>query len=197
MRSRGFSIVELMIVVVIISVLATIAVPSFTGVQDTDYMVKAGAEVQRAFAGARSRSILRNAAIRLIIDHDSASDVANIRVDESPNSSCDGWPVGEESTAACDVTNPRCGFHEVHVTGSLAFAGYRDAKVSFVSIRGGDGSNLDTSVICMNRRGRMLLDAAGDWQPIAGGVRILMERQGLGLERELWIPQGGVSGVWR
>ena len=73
-----------------------------------------------------------------------------------------------------------------------------DANVAILSMQDDAGTDVSSAVICMNRRGRMLLmQATGDWQPLQGGVRILIERVGLGLQRELWIPQGGVSGVWR
>ena len=217
----GFTIVEMMFVVVIIMVLATVAVPTFMGVNATDRVVKATGEIQRAFELARSRAILKNAAVRIAI-HRAPGDVRpNIRVDESPDSSCTGFarigtravnPDANESNAdnLCSTwlgtEQYRCGVANVAITSTNAWGGYSEAGITITGIAEGSSSGgtwtaYENIVLCVNRRGRLLRLSGTDWIPVTGGIRFQLDRleggSPLGVTKSVFIPQGGISGVIR
>lgn len=221
--SSGFTIVEMMFVVVIIMVLASLAVPSFVGVGQTDRLVQATGEVQRAFELARTRAVLKNAAMRIRIVMASSDDTPNIRVDESPDSTCNGFqriavaavnpdPAEASPASPCTAWLPaqqnRCGVTNVHITGTKAWGGYRETSVTILAVEEGAGAawvpTEDPLVLCMNRRGRLWRWVGGGWAPIiTGGLRFRLDRrQGtagplLNLVKTVEIPQGGISGVMR
>jgi prepilin-type N-terminal cleavage/methylation domain-containing protein len=65
-NSNGFSLVETLIVIAIIAVLATIAVPSFTGQRSDTRLRDAVSMVRADFEMARSRAIRENAFVAVI-----------------------------------------------------------------------------------------------------------------------------------
>jgi type II secretory pathway pseudopilin PulG len=216
--SSGFTIIELMFVVVIIMVLASLAVPTFVGVGQTDRLVQATDEVQRAFELARARAVLMDAPMRIRIVKASGDATPNIRVDESPDATCYGFQriarratnpdLAEESPAnPCSAWLPaerhRCGISNVHITGTLAWGGYRETSVTILDVTTGSGTADDPLVLCMNRRGRLLSWDGTGWAPLVGGLRFRLDRrQGttgpfLNLVKTVEIPQGGIAGVMR
>jgi type II secretory pathway pseudopilin PulG len=217
----GFSIVEMMFVIVIIMVLATVSVPTFMGVSANDRVVQATGEIQRAFELARSRAILKNAAVRITIHRNPGDARPNVRVDESPDSSCTGFAriatrtvnpdpseAGVDSlcTTWLAVEQPRCGVVQVEITGTNAWGGYKESSVVITGIAEGSSASgswttYDDVVLCVNRRGRMLRQSGTDWIPVTGGIRFQLDRlrggSPLGVTKSIFIPQGGVSGVIR
>lgn len=59
-RARGFTIIELMIVIVIVGVLATIAAPSFSYILATMRVKTAASDIHLSLVRARSEAIKRN-----------------------------------------------------------------------------------------------------------------------------------------
>ncbi len=223
-RTRaGFSLVEMMFVVVIISIVATIAVPTFMGTTQTDRLVRATGEIQQIFQKARARALLKNSAVRIRIDRNPTDARANIRIDESPDASCSGFQrISVRTAPPPDVAEAdpyalcsawlateqhRCGLAEVHLSGSLAWDGYKSTGVTITGIDegapGGTWTAHESLVVCVNRRGRMLRWSGGGWVPLNGGLRFRLDRREgaggpfLGLLKEIYVPQGGTSGVMR
>ena len=219
-RRAGFSLVEMMFVIVIISVVATIAVPTFTGTQNTDFLVSAASEVARGFELARTRALLRNAAMRVIVRRSAAGTLPNIRVDESPDTTCNGWarmatraidPDAAESSTSAECSTwlaserYRCGLHVAHITNDVAWKAYGQAGVTILDIQTGEGTSWsdagDELVVCVNSRGRLLVQSGTSWTPVVGGLLFTFDRMSggsaMGLERKLYVPQGGVMGVMR
>ncbi|MBI5485859.1 MAG: prepilin-type N-terminal cleavage/methylation domain-containing protein [Deltaproteobacteria bacterium] len=217
----GFSVVELMIVVVIVSVMATIAVPVFSGRERTDRVVAAATAVSNAFASARARALRTNAAHRIILHRAATDTTFNIRVDESPDTSCTGFdriatdPLTPDA-AESNPANPcgtwvasqqyRCGVVGVALTGeNIAWGGYLETGVVLTAIQeeaGGAWTAQDDVVLCMNSRGRLLRQAGGlGWVPVVGGIRLTLDRYEcrppacstpVGVTKIVYVPQGGI-----
>jgi prepilin-type N-terminal cleavage/methylation domain-containing protein len=218
-REGGFTIVEMMIVVVVISLLATIAVPGFMGSQQTDRVTQAAKMINRAFEVARGRAIQKSVAVRITLHRDTSDATVNLRVDESPDSTCSGFqriatrainPDPNENnpanpcTAWAGTEQYRCGVASAAITGTSAWAGYIETGVVITSIAEGQTgvwTGRDDVVLCMNRRGRMLRWTGTGWTPIVGGIRFELDRHSgaalLGVKKVVYIPQGGVSGEER
>jgi prepilin-type N-terminal cleavage/methylation domain-containing protein len=218
-ESSGFTIIELMVVVIIVSVLATIAVPGFTGGQQTDRVSRAAKLITTTFETARSRAIQKNVAVRIILHRSTSDSTLNVRVDESPDSSCTGWVRIATRTVAPDpneanAANPcsswvageqyRCGIATAAITGTSAWGGYIEAGVTLTSVAEGTTgawTPRDDLVICMNRRGRMLRWTGVGWTPITGGLRLELDRADgsgtLGVKKVVLLPQGGIAGEQR
>lgn len=76
-RAHGFTVVELMIVVVIVGVLATLAGPSFSNLVATSRVKTAATDIHMSLVRARSEAIKRN---------------TNITVD-APGGWASGWTI--------------------------------------------------------------------------------------------------------
>ncbi|MBI5502268.1 MAG: pilin [Deltaproteobacteria bacterium] len=213
----GFTLIELMVVIVIISVLATIAVPMFESRDRTDRVVGAATAVSNSFAAARARALRTSAAHRIILHRTATDSTLNVRVDESPDSSCNGFvtiaahPVTPDGNEA-DPSNPcsswlpsmqhRCGVMEVALTGrNVAWGGYLETGVVLTAVQegttGGAWTPRDDVVLCMNSRGRLLrADGAGGWTGVGGGIRLTLDRHSgaaeLGVIKVVYVPQGGI-----
>lgn len=223
-RIAGFSLVEMMFVIVIISIVATVAVPTFLGTTYTDRLSQAAGEIQQVFEKARARALLRNTAIRIRIDRNPTDARANVRIDESPDGTCSGFqrialrtpppppdPAEADPYAACSTwlatEQHRCGLAEVHISGTLAPDFYKATGVTVRNLDegapGGAWTAYESLVVCVNRRGRLLRWTGAGWTPVNGGLRFRLDRREgragpfLGLLKEVYIPQGGVSGVMR
>jgi prepilin-type N-terminal cleavage/methylation domain-containing protein len=68
MRRFGFTQIELMIVIVVCGVLATLAVPRFARLRDASSVRAAMTDLGAAFATARQAAVIRRATVALVFD---------------------------------------------------------------------------------------------------------------------------------
>jgi len=64
---RGFNLIELVVVITIISILASVAVPSFTGMITRTKAQNAASDLHMALMKARSEAIKRNTNVKLAV----------------------------------------------------------------------------------------------------------------------------------
>ena len=72
-RERGFSIVELLIVMAILGILALAAAPWFAKISQRNELKSAGSELAITLAAARMRAVKRNLPARVVITRDTGS----------------------------------------------------------------------------------------------------------------------------
>ncbi len=84
---RGFTLIELIVVMIVLGILLSMAVPSFTGLMDSIRVKRAGDAVSAFLVNAKSEAIKRNTTVRAVVQ------VAN---------SGTTWCVGMTTASTCD-----------------------------------------------------------------------------------------------
>lgn len=110
---RGFTLVEMAITLVVLGILMTIAVPSFTSLMDSIRLKRAGDGVNAFLVNAKSEAIKRNKTVRAIVQ------VAN---------SGATWCIGMTEGASCDcLTAGSCQIDGVDRT--IASSSYKNVAM--------------------------------------------------------------------
>ena len=86
--ASGFTMIELMVVVVVLSVLLTVAVPSFDAAMNANRLAGASNELMASLQTARMEAVKRNARVGLCLSKDSNSTAPVCSTDD-----IDGWIV--------------------------------------------------------------------------------------------------------
>lgn len=93
MKQHGFTLIELIVTVVVIGILATIAVPSFSSYFERQRLVGAADSLHGAIRFARSESLKRNKAISVTVNDLVSSE----------------WCIGiKDSAGSCDCAATDC-----------------------------------------------------------------------------------------
>jgi prepilin-type N-terminal cleavage/methylation domain-containing protein len=223
-KHGGYTLVELMIVVIIIAIISAIAAPAIMEGRKNSVLGEAARRTQEIFETARARALMRNAAMRVVIDKGTVSTPGSIWLTESTSNSCrpqTGWPDASDVTGryhlqGLDLDDEH--FKRFHIymselrIGSVSY----DPATNDKSVTGSSANMLD---LCLNRRGRMLRNTgsyeAPVWIPLntgSGGcsswacyrdfqVVIGFQRQDggadVGVERLVVVKQGAVSRIMR
>jgi type IV fimbrial biogenesis protein FimT len=89
---RGFTLIELVVVMVVMGILLTMAIPSFTGLMDSIRVKRAGDAVSAFLVNAKSEAIKRNTTVRAVVK--SAGSGATWCVGMTTASTCDCLTAG-------------------------------------------------------------------------------------------------------
>lgn len=193
--SRGYTIVELMIVVVIIAIGTVIAAASIMEARKNSMLTDVSREVYNLLETARSRALMRNAAVGIIINNPNPH-ATTISLSESWDTSCNSI-AGFGATPpdplrtnllVVDLTTGRW----QRVTGANIFT-------SSLTVNGAPSGA--GAALCLNRRGRLLVFSGGNWTNVTGSpaFEIRFQRNdggvNVGVERIIRMEQGGIARI--
>ena len=156
-RFRGFTLIELMVVVALVSVILVLAIPSFTGMLAKKRLEGAALELGTDLQYARSEAVQQNAQVQVIVR---SNCYAIYVVGSTPASDCVTLGTGARQFKLVQIT-----------TGpTLAFApAFGNLFIEFEPVRGMAADATGT-----NMAGNVLVESsAGNWQ-----LRVLVNRFG-------------------
>lgn len=140
---QGFTLIEAMIVVAIVAILLSIAVPSFNDFFEKNRLKRAAEEVYGLLAKAKAETVVRNVDLSVSIKP-AAPWCVGYAVTTVASDCCNAGactvPVGDVAGIPVDVTQQIDGatFANVSITGTGAFLGGGGA--AFNSVRGSAGA---------------------------------------------------------
>lgn len=158
-RSRGFTIIELMIVIVILAILSAIAAPSFREMIIASRVRSSASELYESVLQARSEAITRNAAIDVV---PSASGWAG------------GWTVQIQADGTVLSTHPALTSVTLtaNASGNLSFRldGRVSTNVRQVVIYSDEYSTIQSRCVYVDAAGRPSVRTDKDGNPANGCV---------------------------
>lgn len=185
----GFTIVELMVVILIIGIISMVAAASIMESRKNTVLTDVVRQTSNILKVARSRALLRNVATRISIDK-SDPYRAWMRLDESTSTSCNDFPNASDPVR-WNILGLNLGDQKWTVAGARIY-------MSELTVGGGNASSV---VICMNRRGRVLVQNGPQWTRLVGFIEIKYQRQeggvDVGVERVVRLEQGGIARIVR
>jgi prepilin-type N-terminal cleavage/methylation domain-containing protein len=215
----GYTLVELMIVVLIIGIVSAIAAPALMESRKRSVLGELPRRTLSVFETARTRALMRNAAMRIVITKGDTSTPGNIVLHESLTTSCNWFPRNATDTDRgaptrwqlmnVDLNVNRYKQHGIY----MSLLGFGSVEYDPSAGRSLTGSLNEPGLdLCLNRRG-LLLENVGtlsnpDWQRInTGGALVddqvvigFQRREGgidVGVERVVTVKQGAVARVLR
>lgn len=213
----GYTLVELMIVVLLIGIISAIAAPALMESRKRSTLGSVPRQTLALFETARARSMMRNAAMRIVITRGDVTVPGNILLHESLNTSCNFFPRSATDTArgaetrwavmTMDLNQAR--YTRVGIHMSLLGFGTVKYDTSGRTMTGTlTAPNLD---LCLNRRGTMLVNTGGtftnpNWTPVGGvdpnrqlviGFQRREDGLDVGVERVVVVKQGAVARIQR
>ena len=213
--TSGYKLVELMIVVLIIGIASAIAAPAIMESRKNTILGEAARETYSIFETARARSLMRNAAMRVVITKGSVSAPGSIWLHESTSTSCNNFPPDQSSDPVrwgilhLDLSTSHWTRFHIHMS---------DLRVGTVRYladgsRQASGSSVASLDLCLNRRGTVLVNNGGtfsnpSWIRLNNGgslsnnqVTIGFQRQdegaNVGVEKLVVLKQGAVARIMR
>ncbi|OFW01871.1 MAG: hypothetical protein A3I61_02455 [Acidobacteria bacterium RIFCSPLOWO2_02_FULL_68_18] len=69
-QSAGFTLIEILLVVAVVSVMAAMTVPTVAGAMDRYYILSAGQQVASTIRAARFQAVSRNQTLEVVLDLD-------------------------------------------------------------------------------------------------------------------------------
>lgn len=132
-RARGFTLPELLIVVVIAAVLATLAAPSFSELIENQRAKSAAADIYVALARARSEAITRN---------------TNVTLSAKSGNWANGWQIPDPAVAGTVIEDHES-LRNLTVTGPASVTYRSSGRIAGASISFGIGGSFASSNRCV------------------------------------------------
>jgi prepilin-type N-terminal cleavage/methylation domain-containing protein len=103
-RSRGFSLIELMVVIIIIGVIAALAVPTMADARTDRHAYDDAGQVMQLLREARTRAVARGAAELVVMSANGATDRGTFALYEAVSANAQG--VGQARTPVSTCKSP-------------------------------------------------------------------------------------------
>jgi type IV fimbrial biogenesis protein FimT len=147
-RSAGFTMVELLVTIAIAAILATVAVPSFSGLIASQRAKTAASELFASFLTARSDAIMRN---------------ANVTVSPLAGGWSQGWQILDPANNVLDSHGALTNDVKIPQTGGVTFrpsGRVLTGSTSMFVITTTSGSSTNYQCISLDLSGRPYMQAA-------------------------------------
>ncbi|MCK6533971.1 MAG: prepilin-type N-terminal cleavage/methylation domain-containing protein [Polyangiaceae bacterium] len=174
---RGFTLIELMVVVIIIGALAVLAIPTISGQMRSRRAQFVAKEVSNLYRNGRLRAMGRGSAVMVrysrAVDAEGRFDVREAVRTNPNNPACDRLPV-----SSCTVTNWDPNQTQSQVIGGVLIKGRAELDGVRARARDPNGADVATMDVCFTPMGRAFVRyaVAGQFNPLTAVPRLMVTR---------------------
>lgn len=194
--ARGFTLIELMVVVVIIAILAALAVPLFVARFRERAVIQSAGAMADLFRGARTRALGRGAAVMVTASADGTVTVLE-GVKGTTTATAEGVAqCGNLPTRGCTTNTWIVGAGAV--IGTARSIGGVPASTKYTTAIKADTTDVSPLSVCFSPSGRTFVNKVGtftpaSWQPLTEVVTISLTSPDSGRTHDVVVLPNGTA----